>query len=116
MPVYKDGTPVTGSQILTINTVTYIADDLTESEGSNKVVEYDKDGIPKRQVFFPEVPTLSGTLQCAATATVKPPVQTDFTIATGDHAGKWILETVGVTTGNRAIKKFTFSASKSVSA
>ena len=114
MPVYNDGAAVTGSLELTINSVTYVADDLTLSAGSNKVVEYDEDGIPSRQVFYPEVPSLSGTLQAAASATATPPVQTDFTIATGDGAGTWILETVGFSRNSRGIKKFTFTASKKI--
>ena len=114
MPVYTN-VAVSGTEVVTINSVAYVADDLNLSEGSSHVSQNDEDGVPNGQVLFPEIPTLTGTLQKATGATVRPPVQTEFTISTGDFAGTWALETVGVAAGNRAITKFSFSAKKVIS-
>jgi hypothetical protein len=113
MPVYTN-VAVHGTEVVTIDSVAYVADDLNLNAPSTELIQYDENGEPNGQVLIADVMTLTGTLQKAASGTVRPGHLKEFTIATGDYAGTWVVSTTGVSGGNRALKKFPFAATQKI--
>ncbi len=80
--VFQDGTQAFGipDSPVTINSVTYIAEDINMTSPTTVVEIKDPNGIPTGQVIIPQ--TINGTakLQLAASSTVMPPIGLTFTI------------------------------------
>jgi hypothetical protein len=106
MAQFSDGATIpVGSLVLTIDSVTYIFEDLTINKTSNRIEELDEDGDPARAVIYTETPTMSGTAQYATTTTAEIEIGDTATIASGTAAGTWIVTSVSPTIGSRAFKK-----------
>src|SRR3954469_19128595 len=79
---FQDGTHAFGipDSPVTINSVTYIAEDINITSPTTVVEIKDPNGIPTGKVIIPE--TINGTakLQLATAATVMPPLGQTFTI------------------------------------
>lgn len=115
MAKFSDGATVSvGTLELTINAITYVGEDLTLDFGSERIELMDEDGEPTQAVLYENTPTISGTLQAAASTTVKPEVGDEFIVASGDATGTWVIATVGVSLGQRAFRKFSFTANKKI--
>lgn len=69
----NDGGLVFGSQVLTINLVTYIAESFSLTDGSNRIASMNEFGVPNKQAFMDETPTGEATLQLASATTPLPP-------------------------------------------
>lgn len=72
--------------------VTYIAEDINLSYGSQRPEIKNPNGVTIGQVLIPQVITGSMKLQLATAATVAPPRNSAFTM----QGQAWLIETVGV--------------------
>jgi hypothetical protein len=110
MPI-SDGTPVTGSFEVTIDSVATILENINVSFGSTVVSDMDEDGVPARNAIFATNPTCSGTFQVASSSTAEIEVGDTFALASsGPFTGTWILTEVKYDRGQTTIMKGTFSA------
>lgn len=115
MAKFTDGTTISvGSLELTINAVTYVAEDFTLSFGSERIELMDEDGEPTQACLYENTPNGSATLQAAASTTVKPEVGDEFVVASGDATGTWVIDSVGPTLGQRAFRKFSITFNKKI--
>jgi hypothetical protein len=79
---FQDGTQAFGipDSPVTVNSVTYIAEDINMTTPTTVVEIRDTNGIPTGQVIIPQ--TINGTakLQLATSSTVMPPIGQTFSI------------------------------------
>jgi hypothetical protein len=69
---WNDGTMVYGSTTLSINSVTYIAENVTITRGTTVIEQRNENNEPSKSVGVPDWVKGNGTLQCAAAATAEP--------------------------------------------
>jgi hypothetical protein len=94
MAVTQDGTQVFGiaASPVTINSVTYILEDIKLAAPSRTVKINNPDGTPLGQAIVPEALTLTGKLQLASSSTAIPTVgQTTSSI----NSVTYYIQTVG---------------------
>lgn len=107
--VVSDGTQVFGvpASPVTINSVTYIAEDITFTRPTNRAVIKDDKGTPIGQTIVPEVDTGTAKLQLAATNTAVPARGQTMTLGTVGY----LLTEVGeaYTQGNYAYVNISFA-------
>lgn len=107
---FQDGTQAFGipDSPVTIPTagVTYIAEDINLSYGTQRPEIKDPNGVAIGQVLIPQVITGTMKLQLATAATVVPPRNAAFTM----RGQAWLIETVGLayTQGNYVYVNVTF--------
>jgi hypothetical protein len=91
--IYSDGTQVFGvpASPVTINNVTYIAEDITITRPTTRPVIKDANGVPIGQTIIPDVDTGTAKLQLAASNTAIPTRSQTMTLETAT----WILTEVG---------------------
>lgn len=105
-----DGTAVVGSIEITVDTEDYILDDVSVTKSAERVADKDQNGAPSRAALFANEPTLSANYQIASSSTTALEIGDEFTVATGEAAGTWIIDNVTVAKGSRAITKGTLAA------
>ncbi len=90
---FQDGTQAFGipDSPITLNSVTYIAEDIQLQMGQQRVEIKDTNGVPTGQVLIPQVITGSAKLQLATASTAIPARNEEFTLQGQD----FILENVG---------------------
>ncbi len=105
---FQDGTQVFGipDSPLTINSITYIAEDVQLQYGQQRVEIKQQNGIPIGQTLIPQVITGSAKLQLAASSTAIPARNQTFSL----QGMTFILESVGTayTQGAYAYVNITF--------
>lgn len=105
---FQDGTQAFGipDSPVSINSVTYIAEDISLSYPQQRQEIKDGNGVPIGQVLIPQVITGSMKLQLATSSTVVPARNLTFTL----QGQTWIVETVGTayTQGNYVYVNVTF--------
>lgn len=79
---FQDGTQAFGipDSPITVNSVTYIAEDINLSAPTTVVEIKDPNGIPTGQVLIPQVITGTAKLQFASSSTARPPLGNTFTL------------------------------------
>lgn len=80
MPTYNDINVPFGSQVITSQGVTFVAENISFQEPSTTVERRDEDGDPSGQVTVPGFDNGTATLQLATTATVPPTIGATFTL------------------------------------
>jgi len=81
MPAYNDPSTIPfGSQVLTINGTTFVAENIGFSQPSTTVERRDEDGDPSGQVTVAGFDNGTATLQLATTSTVPPTIGALFTL------------------------------------
>lgn len=109
MPVYEDGA-TGGSVVVSINSVTYVADNISITAGGTHVPQYDETGLPDSGIVYPDFATGTATLQSATSSTAMPTVGMTFDEDLGRGAAeRWVLTEVGKAYENRGITKFNIS-------
>ena len=90
---FQDGTQAFGisASPITVNAVTYIAEDINISHPTTVVEIKAPTGVPTGAVVIPEANTGTATLQLATGSTVVPSVTGTFTM----FGATWILTEVG---------------------
>jgi hypothetical protein len=93
----NDGGVVFGSQVVTINSVAYVAENIDFDDPSKNIVRTNENGVPDGQVFIDDVASGSATLQLASASTVAPPKYAEFSITPvgGAAAITFIVTQVG---------------------
>ncbi len=91
---FQDGTQAFGipDSPISVNSVDYIAEDISLQMGQQRVEIKDTNGVPTGQVLIPQVITGSAKLQLATGTTAIPARQGTFTLQGQD----FVLENVGV--------------------
>jgi len=84
LSIFSDGTQAFGipDSPVSINSVTYIAEDINITRPSNRPEIKDANGIPIGQVIIPQVETGTAKLQLATAATAIPTIGLTMTLAT----------------------------------
>lgn len=80
MPAYNDVNIPVGAQILTIASVTFVAENISFTQPSTVLERRDEDGDPSGQVFIAGFDNGTATLQLATTSTVPPAIGATFTL------------------------------------
>lgn len=114
MPTYSDPNTIPfGSQVITIDAVTFVAESLTFTEPTTPVERRDESGTPSGQVSIEDFANGSGVLQLAATSTVPPAIGATFTLTRNGSAtvGCYVSE-VGEPQSNADIRKVNISFRK----
>lgn len=105
---FQDGTQVFGipDSPITLNSVTYIAEDVQLQMGQQRVEIKQQNGVPIGQTLVPQVITGSAKLQLASSSTAIPARNLTFTL----QGMTFILENVGTayTQGAYAYVNVTF--------
>lgn len=112
LTIFSDGTQVFGvpDSPVTINSITYIAEDLTVTQPSTVVEIKDGDGIVIGQTIIPGPKTVTGKLQLAASSTAVPTVGLTMTLG-GDT---YYLTEVGEATSQGQYASVNFSAKQKI--
>ena len=77
---HSDGTLVFGSQIVTMSSVAYVADEITYSKDTKPLTNLNQVGVPTKEVLIEQIGTGSMTLQLAASTTVAPAIGSTFSL------------------------------------
>lgn len=109
--LWNDGTLVYGSTTLSINSVTYIAENVTITRAARVIEQRNENGEPAKSVGVADWVKGTGTLQCATSSTAEPVAGLTFEKDWGGGQG---TENFIVTESARALSqdeatKFTFS-------
>jgi hypothetical protein len=74
MAIFSDGTQVFGiaASPLTINSITYIAEDIKVTKATRRVAINNPDGTPLGATYIPEAFTMTAKLQLASSSTAIP--------------------------------------------
>lgn len=93
---FQDGTQAFGipDSPVTINAITYIAEDVNVAHPQTVVEIKDQNGVPTGQTFIPGVRTGTTKLQLATASTARPQRNQTFTLTT-QPTTTWVVETVG---------------------
>lgn len=110
MAFTKDGTHKYGSIVLTIDAITYVAENFETSQPSNAVEVTNENGEPAGQVIVPGFVTGSATLQLATAATALPAIGDEFTVDTVAY----IVSEVGESRTQNDITKCNISFRKKI--
>jgi len=79
------GTPNSG--VITIDSIVYILENVNVDRGVSNAMTRDGRGVPNRQRFTADVPTLTADLQLATSSTAYPAFGETFTITVDAHYG-----------------------------
>ncbi len=77
---HSDGSLQFGSQIVTISTVAFVAEEISYEKGSTPLVRNNQYGIPQAEVLKEDIGTGSATLQLPTSTTAAPTIGQAFTI------------------------------------
>ena len=92
----NDGGLVFGSQVVTIDTVAYVAENISIDAPSTVIEQKDEYGVPSGQVIVEGFVTGTATLQLASSATTLPAIGDAFQITTiGGTAVYFLVSQVG---------------------
>lgn len=106
--VYNDGGAPIGTDIVEIGAEEYIAETVSDDEGTTELVTEDENGVPNRQVFIRNIKSGSITLQLESKAQSLPETLTPFTY----YDENLLVTQVGRTRGAKEIWKCTISFKK----
>jgi hypothetical protein len=110
LSIFSDGTQVFGipDSPVTINSITYIAEDINITRPSNRPEIKDASGLPIGQVIIPQIETGTAKLQLASGSTAIPTIGLTMILAT---AKTYYLTEVGraYTQGNYAYVNISFA-------
>lgn len=97
MAIVQDGTHSFGIQDspITIDSVVYVLESASFTNGSSRVDVNDSNGEPLGSVIIPSRVEGSATLQLAAAATVPPEIGDEFTLTGGRNPGVYLITEVG---------------------
>jgi len=97
--IVLDGTMAYGSQTVTINAVTYIANNIQISRGKDEVIDTGATGIPTRRRATETLATISCELQLATSSTAYPKFGQTMTLTVDSNYGAedWVLDPVNHT-------------------
>lgn len=90
----NDGTLPYGSQVLTIDTVAYVAENINITRPGTILERKSEIGDPSGQVGIAGFVTGSATLQLAAAATAHPDLGDTFTATFGEGSETWFVSSV----------------------
>lgn len=99
---YNDGTVQYGSRVLTINAVTYVADNISVTRPTKEIERSNEIGEPSGSVGVPGFVNGSATLQLASGSTAEPQGGMTFTVTFDSAIG---AETFYVTGPGRVENK-----------
>jgi hypothetical protein len=110
----QDGTQAFGipDSPLSINSVTYIAEDIQVSASTTVPEIKDPNGVPTGQVFIPQVMTLTAKLQLATGTTAVPAVKGSFSL----QGATWYISDVGTSYTQGAYTYVNISARQRINA
>lgn len=110
MPAYNDASLPYGSVVLSINSVNYVAENISFTTGSVVPEIFSEVGIPSGQVVIPTFASGSAQLQLATTSTAVPTVGMTFDEDLGrGTAERWVITEVGRTYESQSINKVPIS-------
>ena len=115
MPIKNDGTLPSGSRVLTIGAVSYIADDFTVNEPTKFLDGRDEHDEPTGGVLLADFMKGSATLQLAASTTVNPALGAIFSAkinANDSVAANWMITEVSKPENRGSLQKVTISFQK----
>ncbi len=97
--IVLDGTMAYGSQTVTINSVSYIANNIQITRGKDEVIDTNATGIPARRRATETLATISCELQLAASSTAYPKFGQTMTLTVDANYGAedWVLDPVNHT-------------------
>lgn len=97
--IVLDGTMAYGSQTVTINSVSYIANNIQITRGKDEVIDTNATGIPARRRATETLATISCELQLAASSTAYPKFGQTMTLTVDANYGSedWVLDPVNHT-------------------
>lgn len=97
--IVLDGTMAYGSQTVTINSVSYIANNIQITRGKDEVIDPNATGVPSRRRATETLATISCELQLAASSTAYPKFGQTFTLTVDANYGAedWVLDPVNHT-------------------
>ena len=97
--IVLDGAMAYGSQTVTINSVTYIANNIQITRGKDEVIDTGATGIPTRRRATETLATISLELQLAASKTAYPKFGQTLTLNVDANYGSedFVLDPVGHT-------------------
>jgi hypothetical protein len=97
--IVLDGVMAYGSQTVTINSVTYIANNVQISRGKDEVIDTGATGIPTRRRATETLATISMELQLATSSTAYPKFGQTATLTVDANYGAedWVLDPVNHT-------------------
>ncbi len=106
-PQFNDGTVQYGSRVLTINGVTYVADNITVNRPTKRIERTDQIGEPSGSVGVAGFVTGSCQLQIATSSTAEPQGGYTFTVTLDATIGAetFYIESPGRTENKDAEKK-----------
>lgn len=108
MPAYNDFNVPYGSQIVTIGSTAYVAEQIAITDTSTIIERMDQNGVPAAQVVIPGFSKGTGTLQMATTLTVVPTIGTTFTLTrNGGATVGAIIADIGEAENHKDARKFT---------
>lgn len=77
---HSDGVLLWGTQILAINSVNYIANDISVDFDTKSITSMNESGVVNKEVLIEEPFTGTCTLQLAAATTPSPPMASNFSV------------------------------------
>ena len=85
------GTPNSG--VITIDSIVYILENINVDRGASNAMTRDGRGVPNRNRFTADVPTVTADLQLATASTAYPEFGKTFTLTVDAHYGSetWIV-------------------------
>lgn len=94
---HNDGGLVFGSQVVTINSVAYIAESISVDKDTNVIEHSNEYGVPTGQVFIEQVPSGSMTLQLSGSTVAAPAIGSTVTLVPvgGGSAVSFLVKKVG---------------------
>lgn len=92
---YNDGALPYGSRILTINAITYIAENVEITRPTQNIQRRDELNEPSGAVYVDDFATGNATLQLAAATTAVPTIGQTFTATFGSGSETFVLTEVG---------------------
>ena len=112
MPAFTDPTTIPfGSQVITVGSVTFVAENVSFNQPSTAVERRDEVGTPTSQVIVANFNVGSMVLQLAATSTVPPTIGATFTLtrAGGGATVGCVFSDVGDVESQLEIRKLNVS-------
>jgi hypothetical protein len=94
---FNDGGLVFGSQVVTIDSVAYVAESISVDRSTNVIEHKNEYGVPTGQVFVNQIQTGSMTLQLASSSTASPTIGDTVAITPvgGGSAKIFLISKVG---------------------
>lgn len=93
--VYNDGNIPYGSQVVTLNATTYVAEDINFEDTTKTIDRADEIGNPNGAVYIKQKVTGTMTLQLATTSTAIPAVNDTVSLTYRGSAKTFVVSKVG---------------------